>query len=88
MPQPTFEYRLAVLQQSRVTYINGEWAGRLPLQAAAANPAQGLESCVDVNAWLQQVGAEGWELVSVTVEPARAPSQENLTRLYLKRRRE
>lgn len=84
----TFEYRIAVLQQGKVTYVNGEWAGRMPLKEAISNSAKGFESCDDENTWLQRAGAEGWELVSVTVVPVQVPgSQETLTRMYLKRRR-
>lgn len=88
MTPMTFEYRIAMLQQGKVTYVNGQWAGRMPLQMAVSNSAKGLESCDDESTWLQNAGAEGWELVSVTVTPVQVPgSQETLTRMYLKRRR-
>jgi hypothetical protein len=59
-----FEYRVCQAQQSRVTFVDGQWVG------AVANtdpdPQKALNSCPEVWTYLNQAGAEGWHLVSVT----------------------
>ncbi len=77
MAQRLFEYRVAMMQLGKVTFVDGQWAGkRLPTDPNA------IDGCEELSAWLRQAGLEGWELVSATVEAA---SGQNLTRLYLKR---
>jgi SH3-like domain-containing protein len=72
-----FEYRVAVVQQNRVTFINNKWAGRVEPTVAGA-----LDSCEEQSAWLNQEGLEGWKLVSAMAMTA---SGQNLTHLYLRR---
>ncbi|NMO18457.1 hypothetical protein HPC49_38235 [Pyxidicoccus fallax] len=76
-----FEYRLVQSQEGRVTFVNGHWAGRVPIEEASRS-TKPFESCLSVVDWLQTEGQQGWELVSATVEAA---GGQNLTRLYLKR---
>ncbi len=77
MAQRQFEYRVAVMQLNRVTFVDGKWAGRMaPTEAGA------IDSCEELSAWLRNEGLEGWKLVSVTAE---AVSGQNLSRLYLRR---
>jgi hypothetical protein len=59
-----FEYRVCQAQQSRVTFVNGQWAGSVP--SGDPNPQKALNSCPEVWIYLNQAGAEGWQLVSVT----------------------
>jgi hypothetical protein len=80
-PRHVFEYRVAQSQEGRITFVNGQWAGRVPLPEAS-RAAKPFESCDNLAEWLQTEGLHGWELVSVTVEAA---GGQNLTRLYLKR---
>ncbi|MFP2908855.1 hypothetical protein ACLESD_28155 [Pyxidicoccus sp. 3LFB2] len=82
MAQRRFEYRIAQSQEGRVTFVNGQWAGRVPIQDASRS-AKPFESCETQWDWLQAEGLHGWELVSSTVEVT--SGGENLTRLYLKR---
>ncbi|MCY1020633.1 hypothetical protein [Pyxidicoccus sp. MSG2] len=80
-PRRLFEYRVAQSQEGRITFMDGQWAGSIPLQDASRHPKP-FEYCAQVPEWLQAQGQKGWELVSVTVEVA---GGQNLTRLYLKR---
>ena len=58
----SFEYHVCQVQQSRVTFVNGEWQGTGPLDAKRQE--ESLISCPRVWDYLQHVGTEGWELVS------------------------
>ncbi|MBN1659647.1 MAG: hypothetical protein JXA93_14670 [Anaerolineae bacterium] len=57
-----FEYRVCQVQNSRVTFENGVWAGHVKPERAPAQAA--FESCPEAWAYLNGAGAEGWELVS------------------------
>ncbi len=59
-----YEYRVCQAQFSRVTYVNGAWIGQLSETFSDAQKA--LDSCPEVWDYLDQAGAEGWELVTVT----------------------
>lgn len=59
-----FEYRVCQAQESRVTFVNGVWTGRL---AVSAGVAEALASCPQTWEYLGEAGAEGWELVSTAV---------------------
>lgn len=58
------EYRVCQTQQSRVTFVNGQWAGRIPKTEPDVQRA--FNSCPEVWDYLNQAGAEGWDLVAVT----------------------
>lgn len=55
-------YRVCYIQESRVTFVNGEWQGQ-----AALDPASdaSLQSCPKTWEFLREAGAAGWELVGV-----------------------
>ncbi len=76
-----FEYRVCQSQQSRVTFVDGAWAGAVP--TTDADPQKALDSCQKVWDYLNQAGAEGWELVSGTTR-VQNPGQV-IDTLYLKR---
>jgi len=71
-----FEYMVCSTQLMRVTFINGEWQGELPPNANGA-----LETCPPLWDFLQEAGANGWELVAVT----NTSKPDELATLYLKR---
>jgi hypothetical protein len=76
-----FEYRVCQAQQSRVTFVNGQWAGSVP---NTDDPQKAFVSCPEVWAYLDRVGAEGWDLVSVT---SRVQNEGQVVDvLYLRRR--
>lgn len=58
-----FEYRVCQLQNSRVTFVNGEWQGSRPMQPQNVN--ESLQSCSNEWDYLRAAGDDGWELVSV-----------------------
>lgn len=75
-----FDYRVCQIQQSRITFVNGEWAGTVPLSPYDSETA--FQSCPQMWDYLQDVGEEGWELVS-SLNPSFGESQFQL--LFLKR---
>jgi len=80
---PTFEYQVCLVQQSRVTFANGRWAGDVPQDHDDVQAA--FNSCPAVWNYLDRAGAEGWELVAAT---SRAEPQGQVVEvLYLKRQR-
>ena len=76
-----FEYLVCTAQQNRVTFVNGQWQGRLAPRAPGA-----LESCPKVWDFLQALGQEEWDLITVATDQV-ADQAANLTTLYLKRER-
>ena len=70
-----FEYMICAAQLMHLTFVNDEWQGMLPPNAAGA-----LDTCPNLWDFLQEVGASGWELVAVNTT-----EEEALTTLYLKR---
>jgi hypothetical protein len=78
-----FEYRVCQAQQSRVTFVDGQWAGAVA--NTSPNPQAALTSCPEVWTYLQRAGAEGWELVSVTTRLQDAGQM--VDTLYVRRRR-
>ena len=75
------EYRVCQAQQSRVTFVNGKWAGEIPNTGPDLQRA--FNSCPEVWKYLAQAGADGWDLVAVTT---RTEEQGNVVDvLYLKR---
>ncbi len=76
-----YDYRVCSVQYGRVTFVNGDWLGGVP---AGDDMAAALESCPNVWEYLDGVGREGWELVSVVTHPqAQAEAVQDV--LYLKR---
>jgi hypothetical protein len=72
-----FDYQVLQLQLSRVTFINGEWQGALPVGEEDA-----LESCLWVWDHLKAVGKDGWELTTALHQPG---DDGGIDHLYLKR---
>jgi hypothetical protein len=58
-----FEYLCCQVQASKVTYVNGTWAG-----GTWGDPAKDqermLDSCPAIWTFLNERGEEGWELVA------------------------
>ena len=75
------EYRVAQVQQARVTYENGRWVGSIA--PSAGDPTRALDSCPQVWDYLNRVGAEGWLLVTSSVVVI--AGGDSLERLYLRR---
>ena len=76
-----FEYQVCSAQYGRVTFVNGEWHGRLPV---GEDTSAALESCPHVWDYLREAGRDGWELVSVVSHPQpQAEAVQDM--LYLKR---
>lgn len=76
-----YDYMVCSAQLMRVTFVNGRWQGATPPDTPDA-----LSTCPDLWEFLQRVGNNGWELVSVTTEQ----SEEQLkgfSTLYFKRER-
>jgi hypothetical protein len=57
-----FEYQVCQTQFSRVTFVNGEWQGTVPLSSGDSQAA--LDSCPQVWDYLNQAGRAGWQLVT------------------------
>jgi hypothetical protein len=77
-----FEYRVCNVQQSRVTFVGGEWTGTVP--PSDEDSAAALESCPHVWAYLDGAGYDGWELVGAVGHQTEHGSYELL---YLRRER-
>jgi hypothetical protein len=76
-----FEYRVCLIQSARITFVNGQWQGRVapPGQESAA-----LESCPMEWEYLTIAGSDGWELVAALAASRNDPSAHTL---YLRRER-
>ena len=59
-----YEYQVCQVQQSRVTFVNGAWAGSVAQTDPDAQKA--LDSCPQIWDYLDQSGGGGWKLVTVT----------------------
>jgi hypothetical protein len=57
-----FEYMVCQVQLHRVTFVNGRWQGKVPVDPEHSK--ESLDSCPQVWDYLRQVGNAGWELVS------------------------
>ena len=77
-----YEYRVCQAQQSRVTFVNGQWAGEVSRDDADA--PQALSSCPEVWDYLNEAGSEGWALVAVTTRLETA--EQIVDVLYLRKR--
>ena len=74
-----YEYRVCQLQQAKVTFVNGAWAGNRPMDPARVE--ESLATCSTVWDYLYDAGREGWKLVATSVVPQSTPYEV----LYLKR---
>lgn len=82
-----FEYLVCQTQSSRITFVNGAWAGRMPLEAG--DPQAALDSCPLMWDYLAEAGRAGWELVTA-VNSAITTSETTsqlACQLFLKRQR-
>src|SRR4051812_30764225 len=58
--QPSFEYRVCLVQDARVTFVNGSWQGAMPMDLK--NQKESLDSCPLEWEYLVKAGVDGWEL--------------------------
>jgi hypothetical protein len=77
-----YDYRVCQVQQQYVTFVNGEWQGRVPL-AEAAGATDPFASCPKTWDYLQRVGPDGWEVVAALTHELNGSTQYDV--LYLKR---
>jgi len=74
-----FAYQVCQQQANRITFVNGEWVGSVPLGSADSETS--LDACPNTWDYLAAAGKGGWELVAVL----HAGSPENpFQLLYLK----
>jgi hypothetical protein len=87
-----YQYLVCMVQQGRVTWVNGQWIGTKKPRDSSDDEA--LSSCPHPWEFLDAKGGEGWELVAATTELAKGEltgffdDQVELTRftvLYFKR---
>jgi hypothetical protein len=82
-----FEYLVCQTQYSRVTFVNGAWQGRIPLESGDSQAA--LDSCPWMWDYLTEAGLAGWELVTAVnsaITSSESTSQQSC-QLFLKRQR-
>jgi len=72
-----FRYLVVMSQHGKATWENRRWLGQLA--ADSADSAGALDSCPELDVYLDERGQAGWELTSVS-------AHEHHDRLYLKRR--
>jgi len=77
----SFEYRVCLVQGSRVTFVNGAWQGRKAIEPA--DPETSMDSCPEKWEYLTTAGADGWELVAVA--PLTHLQDQHAQELYLRR---
>jgi hypothetical protein len=82
-----FEYLVCQTQYSRVTFVNGEWQGTIPLSSGDSKAS--LDSCPEVWEYLAQAGRAGWQLITVANATISAEGQVSQisNQLFLKRER-
>ena len=71
-----FEYLVVFVEKDRVLRANGHWQGTV-----ADGEAGDRDSCPDLFQYLEEAGAQGWELVSLD------PEETGTARLFFKRTR-
>jgi len=72
-----FRYLVVLSQHGKATWENRRWLGKLA--ADCVDGAAALDSCPELDVYLDARGQEGWELTSVS-------AHEQHERLFLKRR--
>ena len=71
-----YEYLVVLMENDRIVTANGHWQGELERDADRAE-----DSCPSLFAYLEEAGAQGWELVALD------PEDKGSARLYFKRSR-
>ena len=71
-----FEYLVVFVEHDRVVSANGHWQGEVERGQPGA-----LETCPSLFTYLEEAGAQGWELVAVD------PEDQGTAQLYFKRHR-
>ena len=62
--KPTFEYLVCQSQEGKITFLNGEFAGRFMGDQQVTEVRERIfDSCPEFCDFLQKLGADGWELV-------------------------
>jgi hypothetical protein len=56
----SFEYRVCMVQSSRVTWVNGRWEGSIGIERG--DPQRALDSCPQLWDYLNTAGSEGWQM--------------------------
>jgi hypothetical protein len=74
-----YEYRVCQTQQSKVTFVNGQWSGNRPMNAEKVD--ESLASCSTTWDYLYDAGRDGWEIAATTVIPQTPPYEV----IYLRR---
>jgi hypothetical protein len=69
-----FEYLVVYMERDRVLTANGHWQGEIERGEEGADA-----SCPTLFAYLEEAGAQGWELVAVD------PEETGTAQLYFKR---
>ncbi len=69
-----FEYLVVKMQSDRILTANGHWQGTVEQGGEGA-----LESCPDLFEYLEEAGAQGWDLVALD------PEEVGAAQLYFKR---
>lgn len=69
-----FEYLVVFMSNDRVLTANGHWQGLV-----AKGEEGDVDSCPSLFEWLQDAGAQGWDMVAVD------PEETGTAQLYFKR---
>lgn len=78
-----FEHLVLYSVMDRVTFANGQWLGADIPEAERTH--KDVETCLLVWEYLNQAGAEGWELVSILETPSQVKNQPHVRTFFLKR---
>jgi hypothetical protein len=64
MGTSAFEYLVCVSQLGKVIFVNNQWQGGVGGPHSSEPHDRMLDSCPELTSFLNQAGADGWELVS------------------------
>lgn len=78
-----FEYRVLMVQDARVSGVNGKWNGKMA--PSPDHAAESLKTCPAEWDYLATAGNEGWELVAAI---GSVGDKYNAHCLYLRREKE